>query len=287
MRYFTGRWVAAQAAVMTSRTTQRPLALVAEPSGARAKRKISPIDLDWHPLLLAAGLRQERGDPRAWRPAPQHAGLGTAIIDAVMTPRVTSATVERVVQRYTQRFGDSDVETLLASFADMGAERWRTEIGTSHRVVQRTDAPYKCDTIALAATLLREHGVVTNDDLLQRVDDDELRAAWCALPGQSSGFTWRHLLLAAGLDEPLVCPLTRRFTRRHLGRIAAAAPAHDLVAVMKRTARLLDVSVLDVDHQMWRTALTPPSRREHEPAPSPAVAGDTPLGTAEVTHLPR
>lgn len=245
---------------MASHTSPRTLALVPS-QGPPAATNPHALDLDWHPLMLAAALRQERGAPRSWRPAPRRGGLGTAVVDAIMSPRVSSGTVERVVERFVHRFGDGDVDAVLTSFAELGEERWRAEVGTHHRVVARADAEHKSDVIHRAATLLHERGVRSSEDLLARSQDDALRSAWCALPGQSSGFTWRHLLLAAGLGEPCVCPLTRRFARRHLGRPAAQAPTDELVAVMARTADLVGVDVLDIDHQMWRAAVLPPHRR--------------------------
>ena len=218
-------------------------------------------DLDWHALLLAAGIRQERGDPREWRAAPRRAGLASSVIDAIMTPRVTSVTVENAVTRFVDRFGDGDLDVLRGAMDELGAERWRTEVLTSHRVVLRKDAPYKADVIAEAAEVLRHYDVWAADHLVERARDEVLRGAWCAVTGQSSGFTWRHLLLAAGLDDPLVCPLTRRFVRRHLGRPAAAAPETELLAVMTRAACLLGVDTLELDHQLWRAALTPPPHR--------------------------
>lgn len=218
-------------------------------------------DLDWHALLLAAGISQERGDPREWRAAPRRAGLASSVVDAIMTPRVTSVTVENAVGRFVDRFGDGDLDVLLGAMDELGAERWRTEVLTSHRVVLRKDAPYKADVIAEAAEVLRHYDVWTAANLVARARDEVLRGAWCAVTGQSSGFTWRHLLLAAGLDEPLVCSLTRRFLRRHLGRRAAAAPEAELLAVMARAACLLGVDTLELDHQMWRAALTPPPHR--------------------------
>lgn len=250
----------AETAAMASRTTPRPLALVPTPD-AGAEADATGLDLDWHPLMLAAALHQERGSPESWRSAPRHDGLGTAVVDAIMSPRVSSSTVERVVERFTRRFGDGDVDALSQSFTELGREGWRAELGTNHRVMPRPEAAYKSDVIASAATVLHQNGVHSCQDALARAHDVDLRAAWCALPGQSSGFTWRHLLLVAGLSEPLVCPLTRRFARRHLGRPAAGAPAGDLITVMTRTAGLLEAGVLDVDHQMWRAALKPSSRR--------------------------
>ena len=190
------------------------------------------------------------------------AGLAAAVIDAVMAPRIPYPTVEAVVARYDDRFGaGGGVDALAASFQQLGAPGWRAAIGTGHRVAPRTDAPHKSEVVQGAATLLLERGVRTGPELLALARDETLRAAWCQLPGQSSGFTWRRLLAAAGCTDPLVCPLTRRFARRWIGARAAAVPAEHLLVAIDVAAAACGVSAFVAEHQMWRAALTPRPRR--------------------------
>ena len=77
-----------------------------------------------------------------------------------------------------------------------------------------------------AAALLAGRGIESCADLVAAAHDDDLRRAWCVLPGQSSGSTWRHLLLAAGCDDVMLCPLTRSFARRATGHTFTADELH-------------------------------------------------------------
>lgn len=245
------------------------LATPHEPAAATATAE---PDLDACAATLAYALVLERGAPSTWRPAPIRRSLGNAVIDAVMTPRVSTGTVDAVVARHEAAFGAGTASELRHAFELMGDAGWRREIGTGHRTYARLDAPHKSQVIAQAATLLAERGIETADDLRAAARDDALRRAWCDLPGQSSGFTWRHLLLAAGHDELIVCPLTRRFARRATGHTFCDA---DLVEVIAAAAAHLGTTPLAVEHQMWRAATARPRRIEAE-APRAEEADDSP-----------
>lgn len=226
--------------------------------------------------LLAQALVVERGEPSQWRQAPVRLSLASAVIDAVMSARVTTSTVDATVRRFELRFGAGGAAALAASFDEIGADAWRAMIGTNHRTHSSVSAPYKTDVIELAALLLLDEGVDDVGALWARAEDDDLRTAWCALPGQSSGASWRHLLLVSGYTEPLICPLTRRFVRRTLGR--GAADSSDLMSLVTATADALDVSMADVEHQMWRAANAP--ARRHDDRDGAQDARDEPADEA-------
>lgn len=229
-------------------------------SGFASDQQPSTDDPHGHAWLLAQALVAERGEPSQWRRAPVRTSLASAVIDAIMSARVTTSSVDATVRRYEARFGGGGAATLAASFDGIDAEGWRAAIGTNHRTHSSVAAPYKADVIELAALLLLDEGVDDVDALWARAEDPALREAWCGLPGQTSGASWRHLLLVSGYTEPLVCPLTRRFVRRTLGR--AAADSAELPQLVTATADILDVAVADVDHQIWRAANAPARRHD-------------------------
>lgn len=209
-------------------------------------------------VLLANALALQRGEPETWTMTPVRSGLASAVIHAVMSPRLAPPVVDAVITRYEQRFGqDGDADDLAASFVTVGAQGWQDEVGTRHRTAASLEAPYKSDVIEQAARMLVERGAGRTDAFLVQVDDPVLRAAWRALPGQSSGFSWRHLLGALEVTQIRVCPLTRRFVRRWAGRAVADLPDDAILDLLAAVAQLLDTSLENVADQAWRAA-TPP-----------------------------
>lgn len=215
-------------------------------------------DLESCAATLAVAVVLERGAPSAWRAVPVRQGLSSAVIDAVMTPRVMTSTVDAVVARHEAAFGAGTASELLHAFDLMGETTWREEIGTGHRTRASVDAPHKSAVIRQAAALLAGRGIESCADLVAAAHDDDLRRAWCVLPGQSSGSTWRHLLLAAGCDDVMLCPLTRSFARRATGHTLTADELH---AVIVSAAVQLGITPAAIEHQMWRGALTAKRRR--------------------------
>lgn len=208
--------------------------------------------------LLADGLVLQRGEPETWTTTPVRSGLASAVIHAVMSPRLAPPVVDAVVTRYEQRFAPGgDADDLVASFVTLGAQGWQDEIGTRHRTAASLEAPYKSDVIEQAARMLQEHGYGGSESVLARLDDPVLRAAWRALPGQSSGFSWRHLLGALGVTQIRTCPLTRRFVRRWAGRAVADLPDDEILDLLAAVAQRLDTDLGQVADQTWRAA-TPP-----------------------------
>jgi hypothetical protein len=74
--------------------------------------------------------------------------------------------------------------------------------GNAQRTCARTTAPHKAVIVNDALRLLAAHGIDTVQDaqaaLAQPVRADALEAAWRALPGQSSGISWRYLGMLVG-----------------------------------------------------------------------------------------
>ena len=149
------------------------------------------------------------------------------------------------VQRYRSyragQGGDADtdgVTELLANVETLGGpQQWAAQIGNRRPTSTTKDAPLRSVALTEAAQAFVALGIRTIEDLRVTAADPErtkkAKRAWCAVPGQRSGFTWRFLLMLAalpGTDRTVAGYVVRELgddgpidTASLLGAVAAAA----------------------------------------------------------------
>jgi hypothetical protein len=191
---------------------------------------------------LRAACERDLGDPAGWpSPVGYPNSLALCIIDAIYAPGARHLTVDKIVERYrSYRAGQrADADTdgapeLLANVEALGgAEQWAAQIGNRRPTSTRKDAPLRSVALTEVAQAFVALGISTTEDLRVIAADPELakeaKRAWCAVPGQRSGFTWRFLLMLAEL--PGTNPTVTGYVAREIGDDGSVEVAELLGAV--------------------------------------------------------
>ncbi|WP_020100565.1 hypothetical protein [Mycobacterium sp. 360MFTsu5.1] len=181
---------------------------------------------------LRAACERDLGDPAGWpTPVGYPDSLALCIIDAIYAPGARHLTVDSIVERYRSyragQGGDADTDgapELLANVEALGGpEQWAAQIGNRRPTSTRKDAPLRSVALTETAQAFVALGIRTTEDLRVIAGDPELareaKRAWCAVPGQRSGFTWRFLLMLAEL--PGTDPTVAGYVAREVGDDAA------------------------------------------------------------------
>lgn len=181
---------------------------------------------------LRAACERDLGDPAGWpTPVGYPDSLALCIIDAIYAPGARHLTVDSIVERYRSyragQGGDADTDgapELLANVEALGGpEQWAAQIGNRRPTSTRKDAPLRSVALTETAQAFVALGIRTTEDLRVIAADPEMareaKRAWCAVPGQRSGFTWRFLLMLAEL--PGTDPTVAGYVTREVGDDAA------------------------------------------------------------------
>lgn len=131
--------------------------------------------------------------------------LALCILDAIYATGSHPTAVGNVVDRYIAQHGTDDgAKSLRYSIAATGGPVVWAELVVCNLKPASTQpgAVLKAEVVDRATRVMADHGIDTVDDLLGAVGDDpftcELSRSWLALPSQSSGISWMHLLMLAG-----------------------------------------------------------------------------------------
>jgi hypothetical protein len=212
---------------------------------------------------VVARVRETLGDPSGWPcPTGYPDALALCVIDAIQSMGVRYGSVIMVLGRYRalRRRQGADpafdgTPELLATFADLGdPERWAAVVGNAHKTSTREGAPLKARAVKQAAEALLARGISTCDDL-RRTGTEGIRQAkraWRGVPGQSSGISWRYLLMLSG--RPGVKPdrMIIRFVAAALGRTPRQVSIDLAADLVSEAARRIGVTPSRLDHAIWR-----------------------------------
>ena len=200
--------------------------------------------------------------PAEWKPFEGYpSSLALCVLDAIWSVNARYPVVRGVIQRYrTQRRfqGNSDEDglpELLAFYAAIGgAGSFIDEVGTRNRVSTQPGAIYKGEAVFRAATELHNLGVDTTEQF--RLADgtqlgDQAKDAWCAIPGQRSGVSWRYLRMLAGLPDVKPDRMVIRFLATALGVEERSVASDRAVALVQAAAEHFGVDQRALDHEIW------------------------------------
>lgn len=208
---------------------------------------------------LRAACERDLDDPAGWpSPVGYPDSLALCIIDAIYAPGARHLTVDRILERYrSYRAGQgADADTdgapeLLANVEALGGpQQWAGQIGNRRPTSTRKDAPLRSVALTEAAEALVALGIRTTDDLREIAADPErvkqAKKAWCAVPGQRSGFTWRFLLMLAEL------PGTDETVARYVAREIADDGPVDTAEMLTAVAEVAGWDVDALSQAIWR-----------------------------------
>ncbi|SEQ38218.1 heme peroxidase [Mycolicibacterium nivoides] len=218
---------------------------------------------------LHAACERDLGDPAGWPdPTAYPNALALCIIDAIYVTGARHLTVERIVERYrghrAGQGGDADSDgagELLASIHGLGGPRqWASQIGNRRPTSTAKGAPLRSAALLAAAHALVELGIRTAEDLRTAAQDDDRRAAakaaWCAVPGQQSGFTWGYLVTLAQVPGVTVDRAVAGYVAREAGTAAPAA------ALLRAVSESAGWEIAALHHAIWRFESGRPYQRE-------------------------
>ena len=206
---------------------------------------------------------EERLKPSAeWAPFEGYPGsLALCVLDAVWSVSTRYLITQGVIQRYRgqrrwQGNPDQDgLPELLAFYGAVGGiDSFIDTVGTRNRVSTQPDAMRKGEAAFLAATALHDLAIDTAEQF-RRADGTPLgeraREAWCGIPGQRSGISWRYLRMLAGLPDVKPDRMVIRFLATALHVDETSIDAERAVALVQATAEYFAVDQRALDHELW------------------------------------
>ena len=205
---------------------------------------------------------QERLNPSVeWEGFPGYPGsLAQALIDAIWSTNVRYPVTRGVITRYrNERWsGKSDQDglpELLGLYESLGGvDSFIDTVGTRNRVSTQPDAILKGEAVFRAAQALEDLGIDTADQFRQ-ADGTPLGAqakeAWCAVPGQRSGISWRYLRMLVGLPDVKPDRMVIRFTASALGVADTGISPDYAVSLVRQAAEHFEVDQRALDHEIW------------------------------------
>jgi hypothetical protein len=217
------------------------------------------VDHDGDVAKVVARCQALLGPAESWvAPAGYPDGLALCVLDSVWSIGVQYGGVVAVLRRYrslrTAGGADADRDGLteLAAVIDRagGPDVFAVEVANRQRTSTRGGI-LKAEAVLRCARGLIGLDVASTAGLLG-CDADRLIAAqraWCAVPGQRSGISWRYLRLLAGAPDVKPDRMIIRFVQAAIGRVP---PAGEAAALVTAAAASLDADVRGLDHRMWK-----------------------------------
>lgn len=188
--------------------------------------------------------------------------LALCIVDSVQSTGVTYTSVGNVLDAYRryriERNGSPKTDgtrELLKTFEEVnGSAGWAAAIGNQNKTSTRAGAPLKAEAIRLAAEVLDRAEITNTAKLRAAADTPELGAVkshWLCVPGQSSGITWRYMLMLAGVPGVKPDRMIIRFVADTLGLPRRRVTTGFAADAILETAKELTMSATDLDHGIW------------------------------------
>jgi hypothetical protein len=234
-------------------------------SGALSPGKGSKLvgEIDDSSIALVVRACAELLNPATeWKPFAGYPGsLALCVLDAIWSVNARYPIVRGVIQRYRnqRRFqGNPDEDglpELLAVYdAVGGVGSFIDQVGTRNRVSTHPGAMYKGEAVFRAATGLHDLGVDTTEQFLLADGaplGEQAKDAWCAIPGQGSGVSWRYLRMLAGLPDVKPDRMVIRFLASALGVGERAVAPDRAVALVRAAAEHFGADQRALDHEIW------------------------------------
>ncbi|MBP2452648.1 heme peroxidase [Mycolicibacterium lutetiense] len=217
------------------------------------------MDSDFEKLHEAC--LRDLGDPQRWfNPRGYPDSLALCVIDSIYSTGAQYVTVEKIIARYrgyrAAQGADADTDgavELLQNIADLGGpDPWATQIGNRRPTSTTANAPLKSVAVEQVVEALVALGVRTSADLRAVAGEDgrreQVKEAWCAVPGQRSGVTWEYALKLTQIPGARAGRVVAAYVARHLGAVSAECAAE----VVREVAAFAGWDAFTLDHAIWR-----------------------------------
>ena len=179
--------------------------------------------------------------------------------------------MDKIITRYrsyrAEQGGAADtdgVAELLTSVRALGGpEPWAVRIGNRRPTSTAKNAPLRAAALVEVAQALTASGIETTADLRSAESEllDQIKMAWCAVPGQRSGFTWGYLQMLTQIPGVTVDGAVARYLTRETGGTEASA------ALLVALAGEPGWDVIALHNAIWRFECG----SGRNPAPAPGV----------------
>lgn len=207
-----------------------------------------------------------------------YACLPLCVIDSVFSIGVRYEGVRHVLERYcafaavprlsptrtvpTRAEQQSMAEFLRLALA-LDAERLAVEVFGNRQRTSTRNGLLKAEAVVRFARVLTQHRVEYLQDVLEARDLDVVERGVRAIPGQSSGLSWRYFLMLAGRED-LVKPdrMVLRFLERTLRRPVAPDDAQLLLRAAADTLcrEFPGLTARTLDNLIWNAERSRPNR---------------------------
>jgi hypothetical protein len=204
------------------------------------------------------------GDPREWKmPDGYKNSLALCVLDSIWSIGIRYQTVLKVLGRYLKARGYSGIANaqrctdgtshFLDWYRTLGEEKTPGEaISKKLNNWNRTSSrggKLKGSAVLKAFLLLESLNVETTQDLISRADEIESR--WKnEVPGQSSGISWKYVLMLAGQSGVKPDRMLYRFMER-VGVESKTLTPEDFVKQIVQRIGMDKVDATAVDHRIW------------------------------------
>jgi len=211
---------------------------------------------------VMAAIRALPGWPDFVAPTGYPDSMALCVMDSIWSIGVRYSSVEHLLARYRtwlkgEGRGSANKRTLTDLIDDItacgGPEGFADALGNHSRTSTRNGV-LKAAAVFDAATRLSDAGVNRPSDLRRRHNDPEVKKLWRGVKGQSSGISWRYLLILAGVDDVKADRMVCRFVESAVGRRPISHDeAHQLVVVAHSDLRpeAPSLSLRALDHAIW------------------------------------
>jgi hypothetical protein len=206
----------------------------------------------------------------------EYASVPLCIIDAVYSIGVRYEGVQRVVERYCQRFGlpqvrrrktelpsrqeQESVSDFCAKARSFGPERLAAEVFVNRQRTSSKNGILKAEAVLRFAEVLVVHGIEHLQDIPAATNIDAMEQDIRRIPGQASGISLRYFLMLAGSDE-FIKPdrMVLRFLKEALDRSVSITEAQSLLraACNNLRSKYPTLTPRQLDYEVWKR------QREH------------------------
>lgn len=217
---------------------------------------MTQTEIEINNVLLALG------EPKSWEiPEGYPNSLGLCVIDSLWSIGINYKTVENVLGKYLLARGFKDkslctdgptevLDWINTQVVDSDYLPVAIKLGSKNRTSSKSGI-LKAEVVADACRLLIENKI--NDCSQFIIADDEMKSLWKQLVGQSSGVSFRYLLMLAGKPGYKPDRMIRKFVKRYAPSFNENVEGLFTEVENRLRGQLPSIDWTIIDHRMWES----------------------------------